>query len=981
MANNPESSELDIAKRALAAARQRTSDRIGSPNLNKFGKEKPLVAAAPQERPKSAAALQNEHGNGREKSVKQVEKEIVGDSIVLMGKVRVMKAAHGNVGQKKQAHKLAPTLTVPMAGNSRVANKDGATSFHFKHEAIAETMHDKVSAGGTKIRKNAGRDHSQYLERDSAVARNGEAVDRGNMSEDEKVLAQALGQAAAGGLYIEREEALAHQENGVAAIYSNISQDADERHRFWESVEKHETEPSPDHLKIVTGQAPEFWEAVRTDPRCPKQLALAIKEADPSKPYRVRTDDNEYIREIMAHHGWAPPKPRGPNETAAEKEVRQRIDQLNSKGAHCEDGRGGRIQNRIVGELPYEVSHGQRIRIVRKFAAEFEEKNLPYVAVMHAPDHANNDKNWHFHLAYYERPCSRFTGEEENYLTPLKPNANWHDEARHKAKEKAFKSGELEQYIGQWDFAVPMERKMKSRNKITTYPFAQDKDRDCTKRSYPLKLRKILAEITNDELEIAGADRRVDPRRFVEMGITKEAEEHLGTRSAQMELLGIATPRGVENEHRQWLHTLYIIEKKLKADQRDVVNGERRWRQTLESHRLNARNHAEMSDMITAWAKGQAEAKELTAIAMELKAHLERARSRALKVQETCARHLEAIAGGKATKRQRDNKDNYLARWVEATDHQAGLMVTMAAEIANEKQTREDAVRLTDKADKLHHAIGDRILDERAAMALANNNREHVNASYLARIHLNDDIDNEQTCLLDRSRSAAAAAATEALSPTQIMRKIDDIIKEQTPIICEIRNGQPFFSLTQHNLKAIGLTDSDLTDRHSQLRLGGMHNRQESEINRLVGFIRRSPARTISSPPTSLSNNQTIVGLDKNAPYDLRVLSLKFAEHPIAQHRMREALRETNAKLDKANVQKAKERHTESKLERLIDDAPVELRNVDASPLTPPSADTVKVGPTGGRRHLPFSSVCVATSKTAVTRRYQLSPLSPKPSD
>ncbi len=234
MASKPSSTELDIARRARAAARERTSERIGTPNLNKFGKEKPLVARTAPDRPKSAAALKKEYGNEREKSVKQIEQEVVGRSIILKGKVKAMKAAEGNVGQKTQALKLLPTLTVPLARNSRATNKNGATSFHFKHEAVAKTMHDKVSASGMKTRKNSGRDHSKYLERDSAVAKNGEAIDPGKLSEDEKAFAAVMGQAAAGGIYIEREEALAHQENGVAAIYSNISQNADERHRFWE---------------------------------------------------------------------------------------------------------------------------------------------------------------------------------------------------------------------------------------------------------------------------------------------------------------------------------------------------------------------------------------------------------------------------------------------------------------------------------------------------------------------------------------------------------------------------------------------------------------------------------------------------------------------------------------------------------------------------------------------------------------------------
>lgn len=341
--------ELEIARRALAAAREKMADGIGLPNLTTSGLRKNLPLPTPQARPKSPAALKKEYGNGREKSVKQVEREVVGDSIMMRGKVRALATAQKNVVQKGQALKLSPTLTVPMACNSRPTNADGATSFHFKHEAIAKTMNEKTSAGGTKTRKNAARDHSKYLERDSAVARSGAVLGDVESRGSEQDAADALGRAAANGDYIEREEALAHREDGVAVIYSNISRhDPEERRRLWEEVEKYETEPNPDHLKMITGQAPEFWEAVRCDPRCPAHLALAIKGADPRKSCRVRTDDNEYIRAILTDHGWAPPSARKPYETAAEKAERKRRDKENAKGATCQDGRGGRTQSRIV---------------------------------------------------------------------------------------------------------------------------------------------------------------------------------------------------------------------------------------------------------------------------------------------------------------------------------------------------------------------------------------------------------------------------------------------------------------------------------------------------------------------------------------------------------------------------------------------------------------------------------------------------------
>ena len=277
-------SELEIARRVRAAARGRMDQHIGTGNLSRFGSEKPLAAPTPQPPHKTAAALKREYAYGREKSVAEVEREVIGDSIVLKGKARPIRTAPRAAAKSKEALKLLPTFTVPIARNVRATNKDGATSFHFKHEAIAKTIQERASPTGTNTRKKAGRDHAKYLERDSAVARTGDMVARREFANEGAPAAGASGRAAAGGLYIEREEAQAYRENGVAVIYSNISQDAEERHRFWELVEEHETEPKPDHLTIVTGRAPEFWDAVRNDPRCPTQLALAIEEATPVSP-------------------------------------------------------------------------------------------------------------------------------------------------------------------------------------------------------------------------------------------------------------------------------------------------------------------------------------------------------------------------------------------------------------------------------------------------------------------------------------------------------------------------------------------------------------------------------------------------------------------------------------------------------------------------------------------------------------------------
>ena len=576
------------------------SEHIGTGNLSMSGREKPRVG-------RNARPASDEFETARPKSSKQVDEEVTGESIRI-GVVRPKlngRSAASKGSQKAEALKLRSTLTAPIARTMRPVNADGATSFHFFHEAIAKTRNEKITARGTTNRKGAAKSHAQYLERASAVATgrdpSGTSLELA-IGEDPPA---AVGMAAAGGTYIEREEALAHREDGIPVIYSNISKDANERKQFWTLVEKHEVEPNPDYLRITTSQDPVFWQTVKADPRCPDVLAIAIADAVPTTPYRVPTDDNEVVREIMTDHGWKPPSPRKPKETEDEKLAREKLDLQNAKGAVCVDGRGGHIQNRIVGELPHEVSQERRERILRRFADYFEAKNLPYVAVMHAPDHTNNVKNWHFHLAYYERPCRRFSEIAKEHL-PDEPKHNDRARAIYDRKEKALASGELNNYVGQWDFTVPVTHKTKCGHRRTTFPFFQDKDRECNHHSFPLKLRKMLAEFTNDELQAAGQLRRVDPRRYEEMGINKQAEEHLGSNSSQLEILGIPTPRGVGNEAKQWQWILEGIERRLQTDNKTVDNQSRLWRQSLGIGELTLAAKDELHRLIDTWASAKA---------------------------------------------------------------------------------------------------------------------------------------------------------------------------------------------------------------------------------------------------------------------------------------------------------------------------------------------------------------------------------------
>jgi hypothetical protein len=163
-------------------------------------------------------------------------------------------------------------LNVPAVRPMRPANEAGATSFHFSHEAISKTRAEKITARGTKNRAGAASAHTSYIERDSAVAKvekgdqnriaedladqaksNPELAAQLGIADDDSERApeslverddQPLGTGALASAYIEREEALAHEANGAAVLFSNISESADERREFWQLVEEAESGPS-----------------------------------------------------------------------------------------------------------------------------------------------------------------------------------------------------------------------------------------------------------------------------------------------------------------------------------------------------------------------------------------------------------------------------------------------------------------------------------------------------------------------------------------------------------------------------------------------------------------------------------------------------------------------------------------------------------------------------------------------------------------
>ena len=166
----------------------------------------------------------------------------------------------------------------------------------------------------------------------------------------------------------------------------------------------------------------------------------------------------------------------------------------------------GRIQSRIVAELPYEGDVGPegRRRILQRLGEEFDDLGLPWMGVVHQPDAHSDRRNYHLHLIYHDR--SAVEAPDGDLL------------------------------------------------------LARKKCPDCRDRGFIPHLRKRYAALVNDEFQRAGLDRRWDPRRYDQMGLAKEPGEHLGVKATALERKGVATLVGSRNVAREFAYRIRLAE-------------------------------------------------------------------------------------------------------------------------------------------------------------------------------------------------------------------------------------------------------------------------------------------------------------------------------------------------------------------------------------------------------------------------------------
>jgi hypothetical protein len=284
------------------------------------------------------------------------------------------------------------------------------------------------------------------------------------------------------------------------ASFGTIGQTIEERRRFWEAVEAAEASPKGDRLLITPNDNPAWWQKatdqIDTAPAAARQALSDARSRNDGEPFEIKLPTDK----AFALHQWA---------VAIDHEAPIEVS----------PGRGGRTQTRIIAELPHELDGRERLQVVRDFTDKLAEKGFPFWAVVHAPDQNNDARNYHVHIAYYDRPTQKITDASGKEV---------------------------------WDFEVQEERRYPNRTKYLVRPHQQNRLRETNSQEWIPQLRKQWETATNQVLEDAGQTKRYNLGTYESMGIAAEAQKHINPRTFNKERKGELTDEGPILARRQW---------------------------------------------------------------------------------------------------------------------------------------------------------------------------------------------------------------------------------------------------------------------------------------------------------------------------------------------------------------------------------------------------------------------------------------------
>lgn len=446
----------------------------------------------------------------------------------------------------------------PITRPGRPVNARGFSTLYFSFEAIDKAQIELgiTNAQGRKVSPD---EHVKYVERVEAV---GEYIDA--LRKDAPISPDDFVQ------YQEREGAVASGPGSAlsACIFTNIRGTTQIRADLFAKIAEHENVECEPSIELHLGLQTELMRKLRS------RLNIS-EETDPAgiAPLVLRGAEAHELAQLLGKTlGWRDKR------TIVEKQKRQ----IDSMGVRFDPGKSGTVQNRIIGELPADIPHEGRIRIVQGLCEEFEQRDLPFVAVIHAPGPENNDRNWHFHLVYHDRPIAIFDGTADTHVRYGDVNGGIPDR-KTAAMRRHLDDPAVQSQVGKWDFEVEAIW-FKKRQRKVSYPYRQRKDRDVTRDSFVPGLRSKLCDLTNAEFERAGLIQRVDPLSHNEAKRAQKPGKKLGSALFNLEMSGVPTDIGSDNEKLQWKARLEQLElERQLIPQRSYVTED-------ETHRIVAKN-------------------------------------------------------------------------------------------------------------------------------------------------------------------------------------------------------------------------------------------------------------------------------------------------------------------------------------------------------------------------------------------------------
>ncbi|GFM29152.1 MobA/MobL family protein [Novosphingobium sp. PY1] len=608
-----------------------------------------------------------------------------------------------------------PDFRVPTCLVDRPRTASGSTSFHFSYISISKeavpTIGGKPLPGSFGKLKEPALEHSKYIERDGAAELTGvsasahhagyierpgavEMLDPFGLVEEEieRKIASVVNETPTA----EEASILGLREaapEGIPSVFSNISNDPFERQEFWRAVERCERKPRTHHIILDPEASPRWWDAMLAS----NDIATGFKVHTLNVAEALR----QHVKTPSNNDAATKPFEAEPYPVSAERAGKLIQQAMLVPGfdhslppLQFKSGRGGRVQIRFVAELPHEISAEDRALIVQNFVDRLgrletridddlipQKVGMMYTAVIHAPDAHNDSRNYHLHIVAYDRPAT----------------------FRHD--------------LGMWDFEFA-EHYFESRKMRTRFPFRQNKigevsqhgsrtGKENSGKDFIPAMRKDFADIVNKVLKARGIERRYDHRRYTEMGIDRTPTEHLGTKAAALEAIGVPTTVGQLNAIAIWSDAERSIERQAEQREAKWKRGQRSLRSIEDRASYYDYGNPLIPQLRTLITERRAIIKDLAEdrrSIMVFDTMEAKAKSRAMRTRQTCVRLLADIENGEADGTTRVMKFAIEARWKDAQKHIETIDAALAphrsalAEAAADIERRERRLMEIDAA-------------------------------------------------------------------------------------------------------------------------------------------------------------------------------------------------------------------------------------------------------------------------------------------